>query len=83
MKESVKELAGFIIGVVIGAFVFGLVSNRLKFTMDVAPGSTKKIRIIGAIIGGVLFGFGSQLLHVAVPVDRRSAEWQFFQQAVS
>ncbi len=50
-----------VIGVVIGAFVSGLVSNRLKFTMDVAPGSTKKIRIIGAIIGGVLFGFGSQL----------------------
>ena len=50
-----------VIGVVIGAFVSGLVSNRLKFTMDIAPGTTKTIRVIGALAGGVLFGFGSQL----------------------
>ncbi len=50
-----------IIGVVIGAFISGLISNRLKFTLERSPKSTTKARIIGALIGGILFGFGSQL----------------------
>jgi uncharacterized protein len=50
-----------IIGVVIGAFISGLVSNRLKFKFEYSPKSTSRIRIAGAIIGGALFGFGAQL----------------------
>jgi uncharacterized protein len=50
-----------IIGVVIGAFISGLISNRLKFRFEHSPNSTTRIRIIGALIGGALFGFGAQL----------------------
>lgn len=50
-----------VIGVIIGAFLSGLISNRLKFTLEHSPKTTNKIRIIGALIGGLLFGFGAQL----------------------
>jgi len=50
-----------IIGVVIGAFISGLISNRLKLELEHSPKSTTKVRIAGALAGGVLFGFGAQL----------------------
>jgi uncharacterized protein len=50
-----------VIGIVIGAFISGLISNRLKFTLEHSPKTTSWIRIIGALIGGALFGFGAQL----------------------
>jgi uncharacterized protein len=50
-----------VIGVVIGAFLSGLISNRLKFTFEQSPKSIKKFRIVGALVGGALFGFGAQL----------------------
>ena len=50
-----------VIGVIIGAFISGLISNRLKFKLEHSPKSTAKIRMAGALIGGALFGFGSQL----------------------
>jgi len=50
-----------IIGVVIGAFLSGLISNRLKFTLEHSPKVTNRIRIITALLGGALFGFGAQL----------------------
>ena len=50
-----------VIGVIIGAFISGLISNRLKFTLDHSPNTTTRIRIFGAIIGGALFGLGAQL----------------------
>lgn len=50
-----------IIGVVIGAFISGLVSNRLSLKMEFGPRSTSRIRILGAITGGVLWGLGSQI----------------------
>ena len=50
-----------VIGVVIGAFLSGLISNRLNFKLEHGPNTTSKIRIIAAIIGGALFGFGAQL----------------------
>ncbi|MBZ0202962.1 MAG: YeeE/YedE family protein [Ignavibacteria bacterium] len=50
-----------VIGVIAGAFISGLVSNRLKFTLDKSGRTTTKVRIIGALLGGLLFGFGSQL----------------------
>ncbi|MCX6162260.1 MAG: YeeE/YedE thiosulfate transporter family protein [Ignavibacteriae bacterium] len=50
-----------VIGVVIGAFISGLISNRLKFTLEHSPKITNNIRIITALLGGALFGFGAQL----------------------
>jgi uncharacterized membrane protein YedE/YeeE len=50
-----------VVGVLIGAFVSGLISDRLDFKIEKGPHTTTKIRIAGAIIGGLLWGFGSQL----------------------
>lgn len=50
-----------IVGAVIGAFVSGMISNRLKFSMERGSRITSKTRIATAIIGGALFGFGAQL----------------------
>lgn len=50
-----------VIGVIIGAFISGLISNRLKFTFERSPKTTTRIRIAGALAGGALFGFGAQL----------------------
>ena len=49
-----------VIGVIIGAFISGLISNRLKFTLEHSPKIKSRTRIIGALIGGALFGFGAQ-----------------------
>lgn len=50
-----------IIGVVIGAFASGLISDRVKLTLEKPKSVLPRTRILGAIIGGVLFGLGSQL----------------------
>ncbi|ROL61372.1 hypothetical protein D9V86_05985 [Bacteroidetes/Chlorobi group bacterium ChocPot_Mid] len=50
-----------IVGVLIGAFISGLISNRLNFKLEKGPRTTNRIRVFGAIIGGLLWGFGSQL----------------------
>lgn len=49
-----------VIGVVIGAFVSGLISNRLTFKIEHGPKITNRVRIAGAFIGGFLFSFGAQ-----------------------
>ncbi len=48
-------------GVLIGAFLSGLISNRLDLKLEKGPHSTAKIRIAGALAGGLLWGIGSQL----------------------
>lgn len=50
-----------VIGVVIGAFFSGVISNRVGIKLERGPNITNKTRIIAAIIGGAFFGFGSQL----------------------
>jgi len=50
-----------VIGVLIGAFISGLVSNRLNFNLEHSPKITARIRIVSAVFGGLLFGFGAQL----------------------
>lgn len=50
-----------VIGVVIGAFISGLVSNRLNFKLEHSPKIKSKTRIAAALTGGALFGFGAQL----------------------
>jgi uncharacterized membrane protein YedE/YeeE len=49
------------LGVIVGAFISGAVFNRLKFKVEHSPKITSRRRIIFALIGGILFGFGSQL----------------------
>ena len=48
-------------GVIVGGFLSGAIAGRLKFKVEKSPKITNKTRIIFAIIGGVFFGFGSQL----------------------
>ncbi len=49
------------LGVVVGAFISGALAGRLKFKVEHSPKITSKRRLIFALMGGVLFGFGSQL----------------------
>jgi hypothetical protein len=49
-----------VLGVLVGGFLSGALSGRLKILTEHAPGITKRRRIIMAVIGGALFGFGSQ-----------------------
>lgn len=50
-----------VIGVLIGALISGILSGRLKFTIEHGPRITSKTRLIFAALGGLAFGFGSQL----------------------
>ncbi len=48
------------IGLLAGGFLSGAISGRLKLKIEHSPGITSKKRLILALIGGVLFGLGSQ-----------------------
>jgi hypothetical protein len=50
-----------IAGVIIGGFLSGAWAGRLKLRVEHSPKITPRRRIIFATIGGLLFGFGSQL----------------------
>ena len=49
-----------VLGVVVGGFLSGALSGRLSLKTEHSPNITKKRRIVMAILGGALFGFGSQ-----------------------
>ena len=49
-----------VLGVLVGGFISGALSGRLSFKTEHAPAITKRKRIILALLGGLLFGFGSQ-----------------------
>lgn len=49
------------LGVLVGGFISGTLARRLKFKVEHHPNITSKKRLILALIGGTLFGFGSQL----------------------
>jgi hypothetical protein len=49
------------LGVIVGAFISGALAGRLKLKVEHSPKITSRRRLIFAVMGGVLFGFGSQL----------------------
>lgn len=49
-----------VLGVLVGGFISGALSGRLSLKTEHSPNITRKRRIILAVIGGALFGFGSQ-----------------------
>ena len=49
------------LGVLVGGFLSGAYANRLKFKVEHSPKITSRKRILLALAGGILFGFGSQL----------------------
>jgi len=48
-------------GVLLGAFVSGVMSDRLKFVVERGPRASSRLRLVAALAGGVLFGVGAQL----------------------
>jgi uncharacterized membrane protein YedE/YeeE len=50
-----------VVGVLIGAFISGLISNRLTFKIEHSPKIQSRTRIVAATFGGLLFAFGAQL----------------------
>jgi uncharacterized membrane protein YedE/YeeE len=49
------------LGVLVGGFLSGALAGRLRVTVEHSPKITPGRRMIFALSGGVLFGFGSQL----------------------
>lgn len=49
------------LGVIVGGFLSGAVAGRLKLKVEHSPKITSRRRLIFALAGGLLFGFGSQL----------------------
>jgi len=49
------------LGVLVGGFLSGAFAGRLKFKVEHSPRITSLKRLLLALGGGVLFGFGSQL----------------------
>ncbi|MEA3286962.1 MAG: YeeE/YedE thiosulfate transporter family protein [Candidatus Marinimicrobia bacterium] len=61
-KSPMKSWLVFeMIGVLVGGFLSGALSGRLKWKVEHFPGITANRRLIFAAMGGILFGFGSQL----------------------
>ena len=50
-----------VLGVLMGGVISGAFAGRLKLKVEHSPKITSKTRIIFAILGGALFGIGSQL----------------------
>jgi hypothetical protein len=48
-------------GVLVGGFLSGAFAGRLKFKVEHSPKITSNKRLLLALAGGTLFGFGSQL----------------------
>ena len=49
------------IGVLLGAFLSGAFTGRLKLKVQHSPKITSRRRLVFALIGGILFGLGAQI----------------------
>ena len=49
------------LGVLVGGLLSGAIAGRLKPEVEKSPKITSKRRIVFSVLGGILFGFGSQL----------------------
>lgn len=60
-SHPLKEWLVFeVVGVLLGAFLSGLVSKRLSLEVERAPAVALRTRLLAACAGGFLFGLGSQ-----------------------
>jgi len=50
-----------VLGVMVGGFLSGAISGRLTWKVEHSPKITSKRRLVFAAMGGLLFGYGSQL----------------------
>ncbi|MCK9616769.1 MAG: YeeE/YedE family protein [Lentimicrobiaceae bacterium] len=48
------------LGVIVGGFLSGVVAHRLKLKVEHSPKITSRKRLVLALIGGILFGYGAQ-----------------------
>jgi uncharacterized membrane protein YedE/YeeE len=61
-KNPMKSWLVFeMLGVIVGGFVSGAIAGRLKLKVEHSPKITTNRRLIFALLGGILFGFGSQM----------------------
>lgn len=49
------------LGVLVGGFISGALAGRLKLKVEHSPKITSRRRLIFALLGGIFFGFGSQM----------------------
>jgi len=49
-----------IVGALLGAFASGLYAGRVSWRLEKGANATTRARIIGAFVGGILWGIGSQ-----------------------
>ena len=65
IKEGESPMNNWLVfealGVILGAFLSGAFTGRLKFKIEHSPKITGKRRLIFALIGGTLFGLGAQI----------------------
>lgn len=50
-----------VLGIIVGGFISGAVSKRLKFQVEKSPKITNRKRLLLAFSGGLLFVYGAQL----------------------
>ncbi|HUX56577.1 MAG TPA: YeeE/YedE thiosulfate transporter family protein [Bacteroidales bacterium] len=61
-KKPLKNWLTFeVIGVLVGGFLSGALSKRLKFKIEKSPNISNKRRLIFAFLGGLFFVYGAQL----------------------
>lgn len=59
-KPMVSWLVFLAVGLIIGANFSGIISDRMKFTIEKGPRIKNGTRLMMAVLGGVLFGLGAQ-----------------------
>ncbi len=60
-KPLLSWLPFEVLGLLVGGFISGAISGRLKLTLEKSPAITNRKRLILSFLGGVLFVYGAQL----------------------